>query len=348
MTGRLRIAVAGAGLIGRAHIERIQQSTACRLAAIADPGPPAAAYAKEQGAPYYADLEAMLDAETPDGVIVATPNVTHAGNAIACIERGIPVLIEKPVTETAEKAEQVIAAAEKHGVATLVGHHRRHSPILQEARKAVREGRLGRLATVTAFVTFLKPEPYFDVAWRREPGGGPIMINLIHAIDDLRFLCGDFASLQAITSNSLRGFAVEDSAAISFRLVNGALGTITLSDKAAAPWSWELTARENPAYPSMPEDCYFIAGIEGALAVPSLRHWRYDAETPGWNAPLLSEQLPLDRSDPLVNQLAHFCDVIRGKAASINDARDGLHTLQTTLAVYAAAEQGRVISLTTE
>jgi len=342
----LRIAVAGAGLIGRAHVERVRQSNECLLAAIADPAPQAEAYAKEQGAAYYAGLEAMLEAEKPDGVIVATPNAAHADNAIACITRGIPVLIEKPVTETAEKAQQVIAAAEKHGVATLVGHHRRHSPILQEARRAVREGRLGQLATVTAFVTFLKPAPYFDTAWRREAGGGPIMINLIHAIDDLRFICGDVASLQAMTSNHLRGFAVEDSATIAFRLVNGALGTITLSDKAAAPWSWELTARENPAYPPMPEDCYFIAGTEGSLAVPSLRYWRYDADVPGWNAPLLPGQLPLDRSDPLVNQLAHFCAVIRGETAPIIDARDGARTLATTLAVYDAAEQGRVISFT--
>lgn len=348
MTVRLRIAVAGAGLIGRAHIERVRQSAECELAAIVDPAPQAEAYAKEQGAPHYADLATMLDALKPDGVIVATPNVAHADNAIACIERGIPVLIEKPVTETADKAQQVIAAARRHGVATLVGHHRRHSPILQEARRAIRDGRIGRLATVTAFVTFLKPEPYFDVAWRREPGGGPIMINLIHAIDDLRFLCGDFASLQAITSNDLRGFAVEDSAAISFRLVNGALGTITLSDKAAAPWSWELTARENPAYPPMPEDCYFISGTEGAIAVPSLRCWRYDAEVPGWNAPLHEDRLPLERSDPLVNQLAHFCDVIRGKAVSINDAADGARTLQTTLAVFDAAKQGQAVSLTAE
>lgn len=341
----LRIAVAGAGLIGRAHIERIHRSTECQLVGIVDPAPQAGSYAKEQGAPHYTDLVAMLATEKPDGVIVATPNVAHADNAIACIERGIPVLIEKPVTETAAKAQQVIAAAARHGVATLVGHHRRHSPILQEARKAIRDGRIGRLATVTAFVTFLKPAPYFDVAWRREPGGGPIMINLIHAIDDLRFLCGDFASLQAITSNDLRGFTVEDSAAISFRLANGALGTITLSDKAAAPWSWELTARENPAYPPMAEDCYCIAGTEGALAVPSLRYWRYDAEVPGWNAPLLESRLPLERGDPLVNQLAHFCAVIRGQAAPIIDAADGARTLETTLAVYAAAEQGGVISL---
>lgn len=340
----LRLGVAGAGLIGRAHIDRILADPQCMLAGIADPGPQAAGYADQKGVSHYASLEAMLAAGGLDGVIIATPNAAHGDNAVACIERGLPVLVEKPVTETVEKAAQIIAASERHGVSVLVGHHRRHSPILALAREAVQGGRLGRIATVTAFVTFLKPDPYFDVAWRREAGGGPIMINLIHAIDDLRFICGEIAALQAMTSNRLRGFAVEDSAAIHFRLANGGLGTIALSDAAAAPWSWELTARENPAYPPMPEDCYFIAGTDGALAVPSMRYWRYGAER-GWNAPLLADRLPLERTDPLVNQLAHFCAVIRGETAPLIDARDAARTLQATLAVYEAAEHGRVVTL---
>lgn len=176
----LSIAVAGAGLIGRAHIALIRKSENCTLAAIADPTPQAQALAKEIGVPHYADLERMLDVVKPQGVIVATPNAAHVANGLACVERGIPVLVEKPITETVQSANKLVAAATKADVPLLVGHHRRHSAILAQARDVIRSGKLGRITSVTAFTTFLKPDPYFEMAWRREPGGGPVLINLIH------------------------------------------------------------------------------------------------------------------------------------------------------------------------
>jgi predicted dehydrogenase len=137
----------------------------------------------------------------------------------------------------------------------------------EKAREIVQDGRIGRLTAVTALWLLHKPTDYFQVAWRRETGGGPILINLIHDLDDLRFICGEIASVQAITSNGARGFAVEDTAAITLAFVNGALGTVTLSDAVAAPWSWEITSGEAPNYPQRPENCYLFAGTEGSLAV---------------------------------------------------------------------------------
>lgn len=328
----LALGLAGVGLIGRAHAERIAHSDTCRLAAIADPAPEAAGVAAAFGAAHYADLDAMLTAERLDGVIVATPNAHHAANAIACIDRGLPVLIEKPVADSLVGAEAIVAAAERAGVPTLVGHHRRHNPILATARETIRSGGLGRIATVSAFATFLKPDRYFDVTWRRQPGGGPVLINLIHAIDDLRFLLGEIAEIRAMGSTALRGFPVEDTAAAVLRFDSGTLGTVILSDTAAAPWSWELTAGENSAYPQRPEDCYLIAGTGGSLAVPSLRRWRYDGER-SWTAPLTEERPERPVADPLERQLAHFCAVIRGETAPIVDARDAGRTLAATLQV---------------
>lgn len=329
----LSLGVAGAGLIGRAHIQRILRSPDCRLAAIADPAPDAAGQAREIGVPLHADLDTMLAKETLDGVIVATPNAAHADNALACIARGLPVLIEKPLAETAEKGERIAEAAERAGIPVLVGHHRRHNPILAHARALIRGGALGRIATASAFTTFLKPAPYFDTAWRREPGGGPVLINLIHVIDDLRFMLGEIAEIQAMGSNTLRGFPVEDSAAALLRFESGALGTVALSDAAAAPWSWELTSGENAAYPKTEEDCYLIAGTDSSLAVPSLRRWRY-AGNASWTAPLSVDRLEVADADPLDLQTAHFCAVIRGDAKPVIDARDALRTLIATLAIH--------------
>lgn len=339
----LRIAVAGAGLIGRAHIALIRKSESCTLAAIADPTPQAQTFAKEIGVPHFADLERMLDAVKPQGVIVATPNAAHAANGLACVERGIPVLVEKPITETVASAKELVAAAKKADVPLLVGHHRRHSAILAQARDVIRSGKLGGITSVTAFTTFLKPDPYFEMSWRREPGGGPVLINLIHDIDDLRFLIGDIVRVQAITSNAVRGFAVEDSAVVNLQFENGALGSITCSDAAAAPWSWELTSGENPAFPRNRDDCYFISGSAGSLAVPTMRMWTYGAER-GWNAPLQLTQLAQDEADPLARQLAHFCAVIRREVLPACSGEDGAKTLAATLAIHESAAAKRDVA----
>lgn len=111
----VRIAIIGAGLIGRTHINVIRQEWRCEVAAIADPLPAAAAYTSEQGIPYFADYAEMLDQVKPDGAIVATPNALHVPAAIACAERGVPMLVEKPVAETIEAARGMVAAADCAG-----------------------------------------------------------------------------------------------------------------------------------------------------------------------------------------------------------------------------------------
>lgn len=100
--------------------------------------------------------------------------------------------------------------------------------------------------------------------WRSQPGGGPILINPIHEIGNLRSLCGDITAVQAMASHASRGLAVEDTTAIVLRFANGALGSFVLSDTAASARSWEQTSGENPAYDSHDdEDCYLVAGTPG-------------------------------------------------------------------------------------
>lgn len=336
----LRLAVAGAGLIGAAHIARIAAAPDCRLVAIADPDAGAARF----GVPVYGDLDDLLARERPDGVILATPNQAHRAGAEACLQAGVPVLVEKPVADTLEAARALCAVAAQTGVPVLVGHHRRHSAAIARARQILADGQIGRLVTISGSSWFLKPADYFNVAWRRQPGAGPILINLIHDIDLMRFLCGEVTAVQAMASNAVRGFEVEDSAAILLRFANGALGLFGVSDTAASPWSWELTSGENRSYPRTDQQCYRFAGSEGALSLPDLTLWRYGSR-PGWFDPILSAPVSYEDHDPLVRQLSHFCAVIRGQVLPVIDAADATRSLAVLDAVQRAAVTGQVVSV---
>lgn len=343
-----RIVVAGAGLMGQVHIDRILREPEARLAGIVDVTTESAERAVKLGVPFGGDLAGMIAQTQPDGVVVALPNQGHYEAGMMAVRAGVAVLMEKPVCETVEQALELARVSEEQGVPVLVGHHRRHSAILRRAKEIIASGRLGRITAVNAMCWLLKPAAYFEGrnSWRRAAGGGPVMINLIHAMDDLRNLCGEIASVQAMTSNAARGFAVEDTAGAVLRFANGAIGTVTLSDTAAGPWSWELTAGENHAYPRTEESCYFLAGTHGALSVPRLELWQHGAGGDWWS-PVHAERsiAPEPESDPLVRQMRHFADVARGTAAPVLDARGGAETLRATLAVLQAAERGGAVML---
>ncbi|MEP6996885.1 MAG: Gfo/Idh/MocA family oxidoreductase [Betaproteobacteria bacterium] len=344
---RTGIAVAGAGLIGRRHIELIRQSDCCELAAIVDPVSAAADLARECGVPAYRTLAELFAAGPPDAVIAATPNVLHAQNGIECAQHGVPVLIEKPIADSLADAERLIDAAERARIPLLVGHHRRHSPILAKAREIVRQGRLGRLVAIIGSALFYKPDSYFaEGPWRRQPGGGPILINMIHEVDDLRSVCGEIDAVQALSSRAIRGFAVEDTVTVGLRFRNGALGSFILSDTAAAARSWEQTSRENASYASYAdEDCYLISGLDGSLAVPTMRLKTVAGER-SWGQPMREEIVAVERADPLALQLEHFCAVVRGEASPLVEGRDALRTLRVTLAIAEAARTGRIVATT--
>lgn len=341
------IAVAGAGLIGQAHIKRVLSEPSATLSAIIDPTPSVRDQASRLGVPYFSHLEHALGEVRPDGIILATPNKQHVSGALAAVHAGVPVLLEKPVSDDLPSANLLVEAAEKAKVAILVGHHRRHSPLIKAAKTLIESGKLGRMTIVNALCWFRKPDVgYFDGpgTWRREPGGGVILINLIHVIDDLRNLCGDILGVQAAISNTTRNFSVEDTAAIILHFENGALGTLSISDVASAPWSWEMTAGENKMYPHTDQSCYFIAGTEGALSVPRLEYWHYKTRS-DWSQPLAVDKVIAPEQDPLVLQLRHFCEVVRGNSAPILDARGGTKTLAVTLAVQMAAQTHTVVAI---
>jgi len=345
---KLRIVIAGAGMIGRAHLAVVRDSPSCTACAIVDPSPAASDLARAAGLALYGSLDEIIARDKPDGVILATPNALHVDQALECIRAGIPVLVEKPIATTLAEGERLVRAVDAYRAKVLIGHHRAHSPIIAVARRIIEQGLLGRLVAVTGSATFLKPDRYFDEApWRRAPGGGPILINMIHEVHNLRMLCGEIAAVQAFSSNAIRGYPVEDTAAISLRFANGALGTFMLSDTAASPRSWEQTSQENKAYASYDdEDCYAIAGTYGSLGVPTMRLKTYPRdEDRSWWKPFEVGVAAMVRDDPLKRQLEHFGDVIRGVAEPLVSARDGLANLRVTEAIAAAAKSGATVEI---
>ena len=348
---KTRIAVAGAGLIGKRHIEEIVASADCVLACVIDVNPAAGQVARQYDVPLYRTLEECLAAGKPDGIVLATPNQLHLSQGLACIAAGVPVLVEKPIAHTLDAGEKLVAASEGAGVPILVGHMRRHSPIMDAAIRVVRGGKLGKLVGVMGSAVFCKPavDGYFDPPndWRRRPGGGPILINMIHEVDALRSLIGEIVAVQAQASNAIRDFEVEDTVAITLRFAGGALGTFMLSDTAACARSWEQTSRENKAYATYEdEDAYVVMGTHGSLSIPTMRLRTYARdEDRSWFKPFESTVVPIERADPLALQIAHFADVIRGKSAPLVSGRDGLMNLRVVDAIARAARDGGLVEI---
>ncbi|EDP64203.1 putative oxidoreductase [alpha proteobacterium BAL199] len=279
----------------------------------------------------------MLDRERPDGVIVAAPNQLHLAVGLACVERGIPALVEKPLADTLDAGAELVLAAEAKGVPLLVGHHRRYNPMVEATREILARGELGRLVAVNAMWSARKPDAYFDAAWRRAPGGGPILINMIHDIDCLRHFCGEIAEVQAFGSSAVRRFEVEDTAVVALRFASGALATVTLTDAAPSPWGWEAGSADNPGIAASGQNCYRFLGTEAALDFPNLTLWRGAGDEPAsWGDPLTGLPRTWAGHDALPRQLEHFVNVIAGTEAPRVSGREGLATLAATLAVKQA------------
>src|SRR5712671_403825 len=159
----LRIAVIGAGLIGRTHIGVLRSGHSdYTLAAVADPSPAAAKEGEALGYRVYPGIEEMLDRVKPDGAIVAVPNQLHVKVGLACIAQKIPIIVEKPVADSVPEALELIEAGERANVAILTGHHRRHNPIMRKAVEIIASGGIGRVVAVTATYLSHKPKDYHD------------------------------------------------------------------------------------------------------------------------------------------------------------------------------------------
>lgn len=338
----LRIAVLGAGLVGAKHIKTIlSRPDLAQLAAVADPV--ADPSTLDLGAAeWFTDATVMLDRIRPEAVIIATPNALHAGQGALCCARGIHFLVEKPVTATLDEAAQLVRAVQDSGVKTLVGHHRRYLAAVRHAKQLIAQGALGDLVGASVVWATRKPDAYFNVQWRTEAGGGPLLINAIHEIDLLRHLCGEVRAVSGVKSSARRGFAVEDTAAAVLEFDTGALGTLICSDAGFSPWTIEQGSGENPMFANTGQSAWRLVGTRGSLELPVLRRWA--AAVPGeigWDRPIAGEDVAVPYHDPFEAQLGHFQRLIRLDEAPMISVADGARTLAATLAVVQSGDLGK-------
>jgi predicted dehydrogenase len=147
----LRIGLAGLGSMGRNHLRVLTSRAGVRLVAVADPVPETlAAAVAASGAEGYADPLAMVAEAEVDAVVIAAPTTAHEPLALVAIDRGLPVLVEKPLAATVEEGLRIVTAGARAGVPVQVGHVERFNPAVIEMGRLLREGWIRTLYSVAS------------------------------------------------------------------------------------------------------------------------------------------------------------------------------------------------------
>ena len=308
--------------------------------------------AKERAAamniPLFIDYKELLATCDLDGAIVTLPNQLHLEAVQECARRGIDVLVEKPIAATIEEGDEIVRIAQEAGIKLLVGHHRRFSNKIAQLREVILAGAIGDLIGVNMLFALAKDHAYFDEKWRvSAAGGGPLLINAAHDIDNLRFVTGLTVNrVYASAQNRIRGNEVEDAASILLETEEGPTVNYFITDGVPAPWSYEFTTGENPKYPHYnDENCYYFFGTKGSIAFPSMKMYTYDDANYGWDHPLNEKVLDGADNDPMTTELLHFIDVINDEASSIVTGEDALETLKVVLAIKQSAQTKKLIDM---
>lgn len=342
-----RFAVAGAGAIARAHIESVKRMEDARLVAVWSRTPERAkSVAQTYGVDWEESLENLVSRCDVDGVIVCTPSGYHLPPAMAAIEAGKHVIVEKPLEVTEERCQAIVDAAQKRGVQLGVIFQSRFAPANQAAYRAVQEGRFGRIVMGDAYVKWYRPQSYYDSgAWRGTwelDGGGALMNQAIHAVDLLLWLMGPAESVVAHAAClAHERIEVEDTLAALIRFRSGAMGVI------------EATTSVHPGYPKRIE----IHGDQGGVVL-------VDDAVASWYE--RGEKVPAERmleaygpkeisgaaSDPMAisfdnhqRQLEDFVRAVREGRPPLVDGIEGMRAVQLVRAIYRSASTGQGVRL---
>lgn len=320
------------------------------LVAVAGFGQQAEDVSAELEVPLYADFNDLLKEIPLDAVAIALPNGLHVNSTRACLDAGVKnILLEKPIANTVEEAQEIIAMCNEAGAMLLIGHHRRSSSKYLFLRDFIESGKLGDLVGVQASYAIAKPYAYYDVEWHTKKGGGPFLINAIHDIDDLNYTTGMKANrVYAAARNTIRGNEIEDSASIVIEFENGITATYFISDGTPGPWNYDLAAEENHFFKWCPgENSLRFFGTKGSLGFPNMDFYHYaDDDHYGWGEELIAEHYEIEKNDPMTAELEHFADLCTGRETKPRcTGEDGIATLKVINAILESAETRKVVDI---
>jgi predicted dehydrogenase len=329
----MSILVCGLGSIGRRHLRNLQALGG--EAVLLRTGKSTLPDDELQGIPTESDIQSALKRWSPEAVIVANPTALHLDAAIPAAESGAHLFIEKPISHSWERIEDLRAAVSRGGGSVFVGYQFRFHPTLQTIHSWVGEGAVGQTISVRAHWGEYLPgwHPWEDYrrsySARRDLGGG-VVLTLCHPFDYLRWIFGEVESVQAQTLNSgSLDLEVEDAAEIVLELRDGPLASVHLNynQRPAAHW-------------------LEVVGAQGTLRWDNedgCAH-RWDVESGEWQ-----EQRPpqdFERNDLFLAEMRHFLQVVEGEAEPLCSLEDGEKALKIALAVHQSAAEGQAIRLT--
>lgn len=317
------------------------------LVAVAGNNADAKERAKELDVPLYEDYKELIDTCSLDGVIITLPNHLHKEAVEYCADKGLHCLVEKPIADTTAAAREMIDHCREKRVQLLVGHHRRYSAKINHLKQLLETKVIGELIGVNMVWALAKDHDYYKEAWRVKAGGGPLLINGIHDLDNLLYVTGlKIESVYAAGRNKIRSAEVEDAVTAILEAEDGTVIHYFLTDGVPSPWSYEFNLKENPIYHFYEEDCYHFFGTKGSLAFPSFRCYQYREGAYGWKHPLMETQyLPVGTVDPIAAELAHFEDVLKGEAVPRVPGEAGLRTLEVLEAINLSILEKRSVPL---
>lgn len=224
--------IIGAGIVAGRHVVACDKNPETKLVAVVDlVEEKARAAAEPYGAAWYTDYLEMLDREKPDAVVINLPHGLHEPCAVACAERGIHILLEKPMSVSWESCKRINAACAKHGVLLQVGHPQRYLHPNRKAREIIASGELGDVIMVTdlrAANYFVPTRPRWFL--KKEMAGGGIWMNLgAHCLDKLCYLTG--SKIKSVTGKCTyenKEVDVDGSAQVLAHMENGVTAAITV------------------------------------------------------------------------------------------------------------------------
>jgi UDP-N-acetyl-2-amino-2-deoxyglucuronate dehydrogenase len=341
MSDRLRIAVVGLGMAHKPHLQSLRELG--DVAEIAACHAPSAARREafaqaNPDLPVTADLDGLLRDETIDAVILLTPPTTHLELVARCAAARKPVLLEKPVEVSVDRARQAVEIMERAGLAFGVVLQHRFRAAAQRLRHLVRSGELGKLISASTSIRWWRPPEYFAQPGRgmkARDGGGVLLTQAIHTLDLFQSLTGPITRVAAITRTSpLRQIDTEDIAAAAIEFHNGAVGTIDAT---------------TVAYPGFPERIE-LAGenATAVLAAESLEvFWR-----DGRRDHLAGSSAGGGGADPMAfSHEAHkalisdFLDAVTRRREPFVSGREALKVQALIEAMLRSSWEGRAVSI---